>query len=205
MNNKFFTSLFALVLVVLAGLSSQRAEAKGGYYFGFEQTTKPFVAQATQNMSTSLDRVIGDSNCSPSLNNHYARLASKPAVHVPPGRPDATWIVAKFPSTVGYEADRVTVSWSARVDPGRDGKGNCVDCLSIAYAGNVAPQAETFTTLPAAGGAYMSTGWANYKFNAIVVPEVGNSIYVAMGWNGTGSAIDLDCLTITIVPILTGR
>jgi hypothetical protein len=50
----------------------------------------------------------------------------------------------------------------------------------------------------------MNPTWANYSFSTVVVPELSPNVYVALGWNGIASAIDVDCVTVTIVPIVKG-
>jgi hypothetical protein len=108
-------------------------------------------------------------------------------------------MVANLPADSG--ADSVTISWSARTELAKDGKAACKNCVAIAYVGLAAPkQAKDFSAQIQVTP--MSPGWANYKFRTVVTPELVNSIYVALGWNGIGSAIDVDCVTVTIVPIV---
>jgi hypothetical protein len=141
--------------------------------------------------------------------NYYARLASKTITSPAPSTAQATWLLAKLPvanhpsdDRNGFEIYDVTISWSARIDPAKDVQGSCKNCQSIAYAGISAPKgakdlARVIETTP------MSTKWANYTYRTTVVPNsVYAPVYVALGWNGTGSAIDLDCVTVNIVPIV---
>lgn len=206
MNKKLSASLLVclMVAVAIAGAPARSAQASGSYYFNFQQTTKPFIAHASPGASASLGRVLGDCNCDPALLNYYARLNSGVITNAIPGAKQATWMLASLPGAQGGAAS-VTISWSARVDPGKDGKATCKNCFAIVYAGNSAPQrAENFST--AGQAASMNGSWAKYKFHTVLAPGAATpSIYVALGWSGTNSAIDVDCVTVTIVPIVQGK
>src|SRR5262249_23322011 len=96
MNRNFSVVLLACLVaasVVVASPAGQ-AQAAFSHYFNFQQTTKPFIAQASQGAGTKLSRLPGESTCDPTLANYYARLASRPSNTVRPGARQATWMVA---------------------------------------------------------------------------------------------------------------
>ena len=204
MNKKLSAGLLVclMVAVAVASAPARPAQAANSYYFNFQQSTKPFVAQASQNAATKLSRVVGACPCEPILSNYFARLASRAINNVVPGpgQGQATWMVANLPVGQG-QAYSVTISWTARAVAATAGSGNCKTCSAIAYAGAAPPKGvKDFRTVPQA--TTMNAKWATYKFSTVIVPELSPNAYVALGWNGINSAIDVDCVTVTIVPIV---
>jgi hypothetical protein len=209
-------ALMALLLVSPAMRAAATPAAKpaggdlGHYHFGFEESTKPWTSVADGALSYSLTIASGDNGCADPfgglINNHYAHLSSDlPIVDARPPVP-TTWMVAPLSAGIGeYE---VTVEWSARLDnkaPVTSGQGvtakSCPTCYPVVYVGADAPQAGSQLKI-ADEKSPLTKSWHNYTYRLPVVTGGKGLVYVALGWNGTGMSIGIDCVDVTMNAII---
>lgn len=181
----------------------------GHYHFGFEGPMKPWASVADGASGYSLTGVSGDNGCADMfggiINNHYARLSSSQAsVDAHPPVP-ATWMVADLPADLGEYF--VRVEWSARLDnakqPAIDSQDglSCQTCYPTAFIGVGAPQKGAQLVIADTKNP-LDKSWRSYRYTSVVETGGKGVVFVALGWNGTGMSIGMDCVDVTITPIL---
>jgi hypothetical protein len=207
--------LLSPALQVAAKPAAQPAGHEDGhYYFGFEQSTKPWASVADVGSGPSLIIEKGDNGCADMfgglINTHYARLSSAPVTDATRPSIPATWMVAGLPA--GFGEYFVRVQWSARLDnkaPVTSGAGDqapmtCKTCnavYAVAYLGSAPPQEGTQLKI-ANGKTPLANSWRSYEYTEVVESGGKGFVYVALGWNGIDSSIGIDCVDVTMTPIL---
>jgi hypothetical protein len=207
-------AILALLLVSPAlQVAAQSGAAPAGgdvghYYFGFEENAKPWVPVAEAVPDYSLTTVYGDNGCADPfgglINFHYARLSSVPVTNGTRPTIPATWMEAGLRAGLGEFF--VRVQWSARLDNkapvtnGTQAAPNCQTCYPVAFIGTTAPQEGGQFKI--ADNNPLANSWRSYEYTKMVVPDEKGLVFVALGWNGTGMSIGMDCVDVTITPIV---
>jgi hypothetical protein len=180
----------------------------GHYHFGFEGSTKPWASLADGAPGYSLTVVSGDNGCPDMfgglVNNHYVRLSSGPTTldNHPPI--PATWMVAGL--RAGFGEYFVRVQWSARLDTGKspttdDAALSCQTCYPMAFVGAGSPQEGSQLRIADSKNP-LDKSWRSYQYTGVVESSGKGFVFVALGWNGTNMSIGMDCVDVTITPIL---
>jgi hypothetical protein len=191
----------AALALTLAPLANPGvAAAKGDFYFDFEESVKPWVADGHGNEGhETLDRGRGDAVCNDVPVNHYAILRAGKVSTTNVGAPEVplpigTWTEVSFDSAPGPHL--VEISFYARSEDG------CEGCIPLVYARGAAPvNIIQFEGL--GDGSYLKSYWQEYAYKTIVdIPDQGSTaLHVAIGWAGTDAAIGLDCVSIQFRPV----
>ena len=178
---------FALAVSPLANPGT--AAAKGDFYYDFEESVKPWVADGhgTDGYEV-LDQARGDAVCDDLPVNHYAilragkaqnSLAESPEVPLPVG----TWTQLSLGSAPGPHL--VEITFYAKSEDG------CEGCIPLVYAGGETP--AHITQFGNTGG-YLKAYWQAFSYKAIVdIPDGKNPALHA--------AIALDCVSIQFRPV----
>ncbi|MEO8285187.1 MAG: hypothetical protein ABI670_01985 [Chloroflexota bacterium] len=166
------------------------------YHTTFESTTRPWSARTNdRSMQATLKGAKGDNGCDDG-GKGYGALQSYPqptdaAPMAPVDRsqplPIATWIEAQF--TAPYGPIDVNVQWSTR-----DLKG-CPDCQAAVYVGSSPSTAGG--QFHNAGGSLNQT-WRPLTYNTSLLYGNTGTVYVAIGWFGTGASVALDCINVSM-------
>jgi hypothetical protein len=73
----------------------------------------------------------------------------------------------------------------------------------VAYVGSAPPQEGAQLKIADAKNP-LDKSWRSYEYTQVVETGKKGLVFVALGWNGTGMSIGMDCVDVSIYPILAG-